>query len=84
MRPRSERKVLFASMVLAGVWAAWYLKLTPSSVTAAAHDGAIMRAFFSAALKPSLISESGSGLHLVPLALEGKSVIHTLKKELIL
>ena len=61
---------MLASILAAGAWAALQLDLDPAALWERAGTPAVLARFFAAAFKPAWVSQSGSGIALVPKALE--------------
>ena len=66
---RGARSAVLLGLLLAGAWAAGYLRLNPAILWESGSWTLVGR-FFGAALQPAWISESGSGRLLWPTALE--------------
>lgn len=67
----STRARVLTGIIAAGVIAAVHLRLNPWDLLADIQSWEVVRRFFSAAFRPALISESGSGFFLLPTVLEG-------------
>ncbi|MHC4548299.1 MAG: PhnE/PtxC family ABC transporter permease [Planctomycetota bacterium] len=65
------RRTVLALIAAAGLASAWYLELTPAGLWPGEGGFTVMRKFFARAFAPALYSEGGTGVFLVPQALEG-------------
>ena len=71
MKRFGKCRAVLAAIGVAGLWAAWYLDLTPAELDPGEGGFRVMRQFFARAFSPALHSESGSGSFLLPKALGG-------------
>lgn len=71
MRTLRPRSAVLIAILAAGIWAALALDLAPAGFEVSPGAWRVLGEFFGAALRPALTSESGSGIALLPKALEG-------------
>ena len=70
MRALRPRTLVLLAILAGGLWAAWALGLGPSGIEVSPGAWRVLGEFFGSALRPALESESGSGVALIPKALE--------------
>jgi phosphonate transport system permease protein len=71
MRALRPRSLVLIAILAGGLWAALALGLGPASIDVSPGAWRVLGEFFGAALHPALASESGSGVQLIPKALDG-------------
>ncbi len=68
---RGSRRIVLLAIVIAGVWAAFYLDLAPGQLIPRETGWKVAREFFSAAIRPAAVDESGLGVSLWGRAAKG-------------